>query len=188
MMMRWMKLAMPAVFLLVAPVASAATYKWVDDKGIVHYGDRAPTPSETTRDVRIVGNSGVLYARPKQAAVVEEDSEAHKAEAKRRLAQERQDNALLATYANEQEIEFARERELKRQQGRMAAASKGLAQSDNPNDKRKLEALLAQGRKDGDAINAKFDAYKVRLRELKNPPKVAQAIEMQRHTSDHQSR
>ncbi len=181
MMMRWTKLAMSAIFVLVAPFASAATYKWVDEKGIVHYGDRAPTQDGNALDVRTISKSGVPSARQAQAKVVEQDPEKQKAQAKRQLEQARQDNALLATYASEQEIEYARERELNRRQEVMATATGGLATSNNPEDKRKLASLLAKGQKDVDAINAKFDAYKARFRELTSPPKVAQSTDTMRH-------
>jgi hypothetical protein len=181
MMMRWIKLAMSAIFLLVAPLAFAATYKWVDEKGIVHYGDRAPTQYGNTLDVRTISKFGVPSARQAQANVVEQDPEKQKAQAKRQLEQARQDNALLATYASEQEIEYARERELNRRQEIMATASGGLAKSNSPEDKRKLASLLAKGQKEVDAINAKFDAYQARFRELKSPPKVAQSADTKRH-------
>jgi len=179
MMVCWIKLAIPAIFLLIAPFATAATYKWVDEKGIVHYGDRAPAEYGKTLEVRTINKSGVLSARQVQANVVEQDPERQKAEAKRQLEQQRRDNALLATYANEQEIEFARERELKRRQDRMATATAGLAKSDSPEDKRKLGELLAQGQKEVDAINVKFDAYKARFRELTSAPEVAQVSDTQ---------
>lgn len=181
MTMRWIKLAMSAIFLLVAPFASAAMYKWVDEKGIVHYGDRAPTQYGNTLDVRTINKSGVLSARQAQANVIEQDPEKQKAEVKRQLEQARQDNALLATYASEQEIEFARERELNRRQEIVATATASLAKSNNPEDKRKLGSLLAKGQKDVDVINAKFDAYKARFRELKSTPKVAQSADTKRH-------
>jgi len=148
MMTRWTTLATSAILLLIAPLASAAMYKWVDDKGIVHYGDRAPTPSGKRLEVRSIDGSGVVSAREVPATVVEQDPEEQKAEAKRQLEQQRRDNALLATYANEQEIEYARERELKRRQDRVATSSAGLAKSASAKDKRKLGSLLTQGQKE----------------------------------------
>ena len=168
---RLLPIAVIALCGLFSQSAAAAMYKWVDSKGVVHYSDRLPESSRTnpTR----LSNSGVASptndgrpAGPTDARLTGQEMEQQKAEAKRQLERQRQDSALLATYTNESEIEAAREREQKRHQETLKLSTSGLAASANPDDKRKLDAALAKGQQDADAINARFDAQKARFREL----------------------
>jgi hypothetical protein len=157
--------------LAISAPALGAMYKWVDEQGITHYADSVP-PKYASRAVDRAGKP-LQPKRDGQAAssdsAVTQDPEANPAEAKRRLDQQRQDQALLATYTSEDEIELARSRELKRNQDTMRMASAGLAASNRPEDRRKLDSLLEMSRKETDSINARFDAQKVRYRELSRP-------------------
>jgi len=154
-----------------APLASGAMYKWVDEKGVTHYGDRVPPQYANPNNAQI-GRTGVTTKseRSPGAEAKAPAAERNEAEAKRELEQRRQDNALLATYANEKEIDQARERELKRVQEWLAANSAGLARSKAPEDRKKLDAVMDQGRRDTDAVNSKYDAQKARFLELKGGP------------------
>jgi hypothetical protein len=152
--------------------AGAAMYKWVDEHGTTHYGDSVP-PRYASR----AAERGKPAAQPAknetkavQVAPSEEEQARRKAEAKRQLDRQRQDAALLSTYASEKEIELARTRELKRNQDTLKMASSGLARSGTREDQQKLDALMAQGRQETDSINAKFDAQLARYRELTKPP------------------
>ncbi len=164
-----LSIAVVAVCAVVAESAAAATYKWVDSKGVTHYSDRLPETSRTnpTR----LSKSGVTAPSSERPAQSEmrltgQELEQQKAEAKRNLERQRQDSALLATYTNESEIDAAREREQKRHQETMKLTTAGLAASSNPEDKRKLDAALLKGQQEADAINARYDAQKARFREL----------------------
>jgi hypothetical protein len=167
-----------AAFTVLSLPAGAAMYKWVDEHGVTHYGDSVP-PRYANRAAER-GKAGAQPAKAethKAVAVVpsEEEQERQKAEARRQLERQRQDTALLSTYASETEIELARSRELKRNQSTLQMSSAGLARSRTPEDQRKLEALMAQSRKETDHINAKFDAQVARFRELTGPASAAQA-------------
>ena len=109
-------LACLSAFAVSAPCA-AAMYKWVDENGRTHYGDSVP-PKYANRAGDRMSKPGAQPAKveaPKPAEPLSaEEMEKQKAEAKRQLDRERQDAALLSTYANEGEIELARARELKR--------------------------------------------------------------------------
>jgi len=92
-------------------------YRWVDDDGVVHYGDRVP-PEYADRDrdllntqgVRIGAEEGVLteaeQAERARLAAVED------AAVKARMADARRDQVLLDTYLSVQEIERLRDRRL----------------------------------------------------------------------------
>lgn len=170
---RIVSFAAAAILGLIAQSGSAAMYKWVDERGVVHYGDRLPTQSRVSGEFNRATGTAKTSAQP--TAMTLEEVERQKADAKRKMLQDRQDAALLATYSQESEIDAARDRELKRHQETLQVATDGLAKSSNPDDKRKLDQLLAQGQQATDAINAKFAAQKMRYRELKGSPAVAQA-------------
>lgn len=151
-------------------LAGAAMYKWVDEHGTTHYGDSVP-PKYASRAVDRKGKPVVPPARVERSeaaatAPAEAQSEQQRAEAKRQLARERQDMALLSTYANENEIEQARQRELARVQDLLKINTAGLARSDKPGDRKKLEAYMERTRRETDGINARFDAQLARYREI----------------------
>ena len=168
------------LLLAVSLPASGAMYKWVDEHGTRHYGDTVP-PKYASRAVDRSGRSpasnpkGGLATAALDAAAASPDAQQ---EAKRQLEQKRQDHALLATYANEDEIELARARELKRNQETVQVASAGLAGSTSPEDRRKLDSLLDLSRRETDRINAKFDAHKARYRELRSGASQAASVSL----------
>jgi hypothetical protein len=85
-------------------------YKWVDEQGVVHYGDRIP-PEYASQEQHIFNSKGVEVERrdalksPDQMAADEQ---------KKLDAQERQnrDRNLLNTYVSVQEIERLRDQRL----------------------------------------------------------------------------
>ena len=177
MRMRWTATVAFAICGLFAQSATAAMYKWVDSKGVVHYSDRLPESTRTS-PTRI-SKSGISTpageTKQSEARLTVQEMEQQKIVAKRQLERNRQDAALLATYSSESEIEAAREREQRRHQATMKLTTAGLAGTSNPEDKRKLDALLTKGQQEADAINARFDAQKARFRELMAGRSTAQA-------------
>lgn len=97
--------------------ASAATYKWVDDKGVTHYTDKMPPEAvnkgstvldKQARPVRKIDPA----ATPEQIRAREAEEEQKRANA--RLSEEtaRRDRALMSSYTSEAEIDLARTRQL----------------------------------------------------------------------------
>ena len=176
MKMRCLSITVFALCGLVAHAAPAALYKWVDSRGVVHYSDRLPESSRTA-PTRL--NSSGVATKPIEPRSAPGDQRlsgpdpGQNADAKRQLDQQRQDSALLATYATESEIDAAREREQKRHQEMLKLTTSGLAGSSNPDDRRKLDSLLLKGQQEADAINARFQAQKLRFRELTAGRKMA---------------
>ncbi len=93
----------------------APVYKWVDEKGVVHYGDAIP-PQYADQDKTILNSQGVPVGSipgrrtPEQAAAeaAQRKAEEH---AKELAVQNRQrDQNLLATYLSVEEIESLRDR------------------------------------------------------------------------------
>lgn len=110
-------LALLALASLLSPHARATTYKWVDDKGEVHYTDQIP-PEAVNKGNVVLDKQGRAVKKNDPALTPEQikaraDEEARQQQlAKDRELVERRDRALLATYTVESEIDLARKRAL----------------------------------------------------------------------------
>jgi hypothetical protein len=97
--------------------ARATTYKWVDDKGVVHYTDKMP-PEAVNKGSTVLDKQ----ARPLKkidAALTPEQQRARDAEEEQRRQQAkiseeiaRRDRALMSSFTTEAEIDLARARAL----------------------------------------------------------------------------
>lgn len=93
-------------------VFAQSIVKWVDEKGVVHYGDVIP-PQYAGRASQELNKRGTVIQQH-QAVVVKSAEERQRdlEEQQRQLDQKRRDNALLNSYSSEQEIDLARERSI----------------------------------------------------------------------------
>jgi len=97
--------------------AQATMYKWVDDKGKVHYGDTIP-PEYAKQGNAQLDKSGVVVKKTNAALTPEQIKARDEAEAKEKAdkaaaaEQQRRDKALLATYTDFKEIDLALQRNL----------------------------------------------------------------------------
>jgi septal ring factor EnvC (AmiA/AmiB activator) len=80
-------------------------HKWVDDKGVTHYGDKIPA-KDSHRDNTVLNKQGVVVKHNQISNINHNDVDQSLAEQKKR------DRALRASYSNEQEIDLARDRSL----------------------------------------------------------------------------
>lgn len=82
-------------------------YKWVDDQGITHYGDRVP-PEYAAQEKSVINSHGIeinrLEAQKTAEQLAAEDQKNAEAEQRRN-----RDRNLLNTYASVQEIERLRD-------------------------------------------------------------------------------
>jgi DNA repair exonuclease SbcCD ATPase subunit len=108
--------ALVAMFAVALP-ASAATYKWVDEHGVVHYTDKVPP--EQIDKARVELNKEGIPVKKIDPVMTPEQRKAKEAEEARQReiarAQEevaRKNKALLQSYTSEAEIELARKRAL----------------------------------------------------------------------------
>jgi hypothetical protein len=96
--------------------AEAKLYKWVDDKGVTHYGEVIP-PEYANKERDTLNKSGLIEKHqekisPEAIQAKEDAAKQRKIERQAEIEQERRDNALLNTYSNENEIDLARDRSL----------------------------------------------------------------------------
>lgn len=131
--------------------AATSTYRWVDEKGQVHYGDAIPPQqsgmghSELDKQGRVVKQAPRTRLSTEEQRRLQQEAEQREAQKRERLAQERRDRALLSTYTREDEIDLTRDRTVKLEQAsvvnvrlRLERAKKDLAE---------VEADIAQVRK-----------------------------------------
>ncbi|MDJ0906957.1 MAG: DUF4124 domain-containing protein [Woeseiaceae bacterium] len=108
--------------LSVAAQQERGTYKWEDDEGVIHYGDRIP-PEYADKPKERLNDQGVAVEHL-EGKKTEEQLAAEKKAAELELQRElqrRADQALLNTYVSIEEIEMHRDRrvELFRAQARV---------------------------------------------------------------------
>lgn len=105
-----------AASLIASDPALAATYRWVDQSGKVHYSDVMP-PNQAGQGHSELDKQGRVTKEIKRTRLTAEERQrqaelaARQAEEKRKQEeQQRRDKALLATYTSENEIALARNR------------------------------------------------------------------------------
>jgi len=103
--------------LLYGPIAGAGMYKWVDDEGVIHYGDRIP-PEYSDRERKKLNERGrttKVYAAPRtpeEIAEAERLKAARQEQEKQDAEQARKDHILIATYSNEDDMQKTRDGKL----------------------------------------------------------------------------
>ncbi len=90
---------------------STKVYRWVDNEGVVHYGDSIPA-QYTDLERQIVNDHGITVDVMRAKRTEEDIAEEQRQEELRlaRKLQRRQDQALLATYLSVDEILLHRDR------------------------------------------------------------------------------
>lgn len=118
--------ALAAVAIVIA-ASAAGLYKWVDDKGVVHYSDQAPaeTPANGTTMLDKQGRQVKKIEpplTPEQLKAKAAEDERERALAKVKADQERQDKALMQSYSSEEEIDIAKARAISTLDSQMKSA------------------------------------------------------------------
>ncbi len=115
-----LRIALAAILLVAVPASAVFAqplYRWVDDEGVVHFGDRVP-PEYASRSRHVLNSQGVRVGFEEGSLTDEE--RAAQAEAARQVEQERRDRAeiarrdrmLLDTYLTVADIENLRDQRL----------------------------------------------------------------------------
>lgn len=111
-------LAITGLLLVASLPAGAATYRWVDSNGRVHYTDTMPPQQagmghqELDKQGRVVKDVERTRRTAEERRRADEARQRAEEERQRELEQERRDRALLTSYTSEDEIDLVRERAL----------------------------------------------------------------------------
>jgi len=147
-----------AVLVTAAGPARATTYKWTDEKGVVHYSDKMPPEAVDKASVQL-NKEGIPIKRtekvptPEERRAVEQEEERQRQAAKQREEIARRDRALVASYTSEAEIDLARNRAL---QTINSAIQSSLSFSEQLN-KRKTELAAKKTESQGKPMTTALD-------------------------------
>lgn len=96
------------------------TYRWVDEQGVVHYGDHVP-PQYSQREQSVLNSQGVEVKRlGAQKSPEEMAAESHRQQ--EILRQKQHDSFLVSTYTSVKDIEALRDQRLDQMRGQRVAA------------------------------------------------------------------
>ena len=99
---------------------AVAAYRWVDEKGVVHYGDSVPA-KYATQESTLINKNGVEIGRT--AAQMTPDEIAEEARKRQEVLRQKQHDAfLLTTYTSVKDIESLRDERLFQISGQRHAA------------------------------------------------------------------
>jgi hypothetical protein len=191
----------------VAVAQSGKTYKWVDDKGVIHYSDKAPLEAvnreQTVLDRQARQVRRIEATQPEgQRKVNEEEAEKRRLERVQQDIAERKDRALVMSYLKEEDIDLARDRTLSALDARIEATKAVLTQHQTRHkdllgrqeaggalpegELEKLEgdianrnAAIDRDLREKETVYAKYERDKQRWRELKETERARIAAERQ---------
>lgn len=115
--------------------AAARMYKWVDDKGVTHYGETIPA-EYANKDRAELNKSGVIVKR--QEVLTPEERRAQEAELAKNQASENasrdqklHDKSLINTYSSVKEIELSQARNIQQVDARIGSINAQLKTANN---------------------------------------------------------
>ena len=156
--------------LFIAPTANAGPlFKWVDDKGIVHYSERLPTEA-TGKAAAQLNRQGAVIKRhaaaltPEQIAAREEEARLKEEADKRAQEETRKNEALLKTYASEQDIDDARERALANSRDAIKNAQHNVTQAETRQTDLARQAAAHKDKRLPTKLQRDIDSNEIELR------------------------
>jgi hypothetical protein len=120
--------------------ADKQTYKWVDEKGVTHYGDSVPA-EYSQREQRVLNSQG-LEVQKRQAEMNPKDAAEYAARQKEEAERKTYDMFLLSTYPSVKEIENVRDVRLDQIKGQISAAEAYIASLTTRVDGLKQRSLM----------------------------------------------
>jgi len=101
------------------------TYKWVDEKGVTHYGDSVPA-EYSQREQRILNSQG-LEVQKRQAEMSPTEAAAYAKKQREEGLRKQHDMFLISTYPSVKEIENVRDVRLDQINGQITASEAYIA-------------------------------------------------------------
>ena len=133
-------LAVCAVTDAVAQQKGKQTYKWVDEKGVTHYGDSVPA-EYSQREQSVLNTQGVEVQK-RQAEMSPKEAAAYAARQKEEADRRAHDVFLMSTYPSVKEIENVRDSRLDQIKGQISAAEAYIASLTTRVDGLKQRSLM----------------------------------------------
>ncbi|HQR60101.1 MAG TPA: DUF4124 domain-containing protein [Methylophilaceae bacterium] len=128
---------------------SGRIVKWVDEKGVTHYGDSLP-PEQTSKSSVVLDEKGTVVKK-NDATLPPEERERLRLEKEKqeRLAveQERRDRIVLNAYSTEEDIDLAAERSVRLEESTIQALEVSLSSAQKKLEENNKFAAGLQARK-----------------------------------------
>lgn len=118
---------------------AAGLVKWVDDKGVTHYGDSIP-PEFASRGTTELSKQGIVIKKTdaaltaEQRKAQEEQQARDKVQQRKNVEQQRRDVAIFSTYTSEKEIDAVRDRTLQTIDAKLLVADAQLKAAEGLDD------------------------------------------------------
>ncbi len=152
---------------LTSTSASAEIYRWVDENGKVHYGDKIPAKYAKTEQQKL--NKQGLTVETRQRQQTEEELEAIRREAEARqkqrekeVEQARYDNFLRSTYPTLDSLDRARDDRMAIMDGQVRNAEKSKLDAEDALQvlEQRAKALTDQGKPVPTRLQDQIDAFR----------------------------
>lgn len=150
--------------------AQAKLFKWKDENGQIHYGDRIPA-RYLNKERQELNNQGAVIGTVDRALTAEESAEKRKQEviaekkAKELAEQKKRDRVLIDTYTTERDLIIARAARIDavNSQIQLSESIIGSAIKKLERTKKQIEAIKARNRDVPEHIYTKLDREKQQL-------------------------
>jgi len=116
------------------------TYKWTDDKGVIHYGDSVP--AEYSQREKSVLNKDGIEVQKTRAEMTPEEAAIYAAKQKEETQRRQHDMFLISTYPSVKEIENVRDTRLEQINAQINAAESYIGTITSRVDGLKQRALV----------------------------------------------
>jgi hypothetical protein len=143
-MMRFVLLSLSVILLSSPFTVQAKMYKWVDENGQMHFGDKIPT-QYLVKEHEELNEQGVTVKHKDAAKTAEEQAAEKRLEKERKLAEleekkkKQRDRVLLDTYTTERDLIVARDSRLEAVGSQIQLAESIIEDSNN-----KIESMEKQ--------------------------------------------
>jgi len=136
----FLAVVLTSTFLASAAFAEKPTYKWTDEKGVIHYGDSVP-PEYSQREQAVLNKQGVVTQKH-QAEMSPAEAADYAAEQKQEAMRRQHDMFLVSTYPSVTEIENVRDTRVEQINGQVSATQTYIANLNSRLEGLKQRALL----------------------------------------------
>jgi hypothetical protein len=119
---------------------SKQVYKWVDDKGVIHYGDSIPS-EYSQRESHVLNSQGVEVQKHR-AEMTPVEAAAYSAKQQEETRRKQHDMFLISTYPSVKEIENVRDTRLEQINAQISAAQAYISSLNSRVDGLKQRGML----------------------------------------------
>lgn len=152
---------------LTSTSASAEIYRWVDENGKVHYGDKIPAKYAKTEQQKLNKQGLTVETRQRQQTdeeleAIRREAEARQKQREKEVEQARYDNFLRSTYPTLDSLDRARDDRMAIMDGQVRNAEKSKVDAEDALQvlEQRAKALTDQGKTVPTRLQDQIDAFR----------------------------